>query len=89
MSTYTKDKTYLRSDINRVLRSLGKSNARLASIINSDEAEIFNQGYISALLAVAEAFGIEAVAELQFRPNEFIQRSHLNSLPRQKQNINY
>ena len=87
MSTFIKDKTYLRSDINRVLRSLGKSNARLASVINSNEAEIFNQGYISALLAVAEAFGIESTSE--FHPDEFIQRNHPNSLLRQKQSINY
>ena len=87
MSTFIKDKTYLRSDINRVLRSLGKSNARLASVINSSEAEIFNQGYISALLAVAEAFGIESAVE--FHPDEFIQQSHPNSLPRQKHSINY
>lgn len=87
MPAYTKDKTYLRSDINRVLRSLGKSNARLASIINSTEAEMFNQGYISALIAVAEAFGIESTAE--FHTDKFVQQSYPDRLPLRKHSINY
>ena len=63
MTIHFDDKTYLRSDIKRVLHSLGESSWRMTALSMSRDAEIYHQGFISALIAVADAFGIDTMAE--------------------------
>ena len=64
MPSSVRNKTYLRSDIYRVLRSLGQSNTRVVRLASSNETELYHAGYVSALIAVADAFGVEVTPEL-------------------------
>lgn len=67
MSNSIPARTLSPADIERTLRSLVQANTHLLSIHRDEHTTAFAAGYLAALQAVAESFGIEVLRDRSTR----------------------
>lgn len=54
---------WLQSDVERILRGLVQANTHLLSIHHDEYTVAFAAGYLAALQAVGESFGVETLRD--------------------------
>lgn len=71
-STVVRTETFLRTDIQNILRALDSANRGLTDHLPNAEVAIYRKGYIDALQSVANAIGLDLhLSEIQPKTNGY------------------